>query len=94
MECGASAPLSTNSTIPPKSVQRSNAPNVSFSKAMYGRSTAAPQVRKIATPAPHRVFFVIPFNFQLSTVNFSLHTPTAAAYLTPPAINSSIFPTA
>jgi len=35
--------------------------------SVYGRSIAAPQVRKIKSPPTFRVFFLFPFNFQLST---------------------------
>jgi len=53
-----------------KDLSRQTLANRSIATIMYGRSTAAPQARKITAPAPHRVFFFFPFNFQLSTVNF------------------------
>ncbi len=55
---------------------------------------AAPLRPSLPSPVnfPSSAFSFFPFDFQLSTVDF-LHTPTAAAYLTPFAINSSIFST-
>lgn len=63
-----------------------------------GAAPLYPELRRVRPSLPGRtilpsiVFSRPAFNLQLSTVN-SPHTPTAAAYLTPLATNSSISPT-
>src|SRR5579872_283494 len=63
-----------------------------------GATPLYPELRSVRPSLPGRtilpsiVFSRPAFNLQLSTVN-SLHTPTAAAYLTPLATSSSISPT-
>jgi hypothetical protein len=52
-----------------KDLSRRPFANRSIATIAYGRSTAAPQARKITAATPRRAFF-FPFNFQLSTVNF------------------------
>jgi hypothetical protein len=60
---------------------------------MYGRSTAAPQVRKIAAPTMTGVFFFFIFDFKLSTVDFFLHfsvgNPASFQPFHPPSIDST-----